>query len=72
MALNVSVNKLFNEEATIIVWRNINKFKFIPTGHFGHVAIMLRGASLMIGNGDYRYISWWPGNGSDKRDARSK
>lgn len=59
-------NQEFYEEATVCVWRNINMFKFIPTGHFGHAAVMLRGPSL---GGNDRYISWWPGEGADKKDA---
>ena len=68
MGIDVSVNKLFYEEATVIVWRNVTKLKFIPTGHFGHAAIMLRGQSLALGNGKYKYISWWPPE-AGKEDA---
>jgi len=64
-----SVNQEFYEEATVIVWRNITKYGFIPTGHFGHAAVMLRGPALGLGHGQYRYISWWPGEGAGKKDA---
>ncbi|MCO8122666.1 hypothetical protein NHH03_13040 [Stieleria sp. TO1_6] len=65
----IVVQQDFSQEATVIVWRNINKAKFIPTGHFGHAAIMLRGTSLGIQNGEYKYISWWPADGAGKQDA---
>ncbi len=71
MGLDVSVNKLFHEEATVIVWRNVKKYKVIPTGHFGHAAIMLRGDSLGLPADKYPYISWWPGDGAGKGDALS-
>jgi hypothetical protein len=65
----VIVNQEFNEEVTVLVWRNINRLGFIPTGHFGHAALMLRGPSLGLGQGEYEYVSWWPGEGAGKEDA---
>lgn len=62
-------NQEFAEEATVIVWRNITKYGFVPTGHFGHAAIMLRGRMVGLGHDQYRYISWWPGEGAGKKDA---
>lgn len=64
----VTVNQEFSEEATVAVWRNIKK-GFIPTGHFGHAAVFLRGATMGLGLGEYEYISWWPGEGAGKEDA---
>jgi hypothetical protein len=63
------VQQDYTEEATVLVWRNLTKLKFIPTAHFGHVAIMLRGPSLHLLDSEYRYVSWWPGEGAGKKDA---
>ena len=54
-------------EATVVVWRNVTKLGFIPTGHFGHAAIMLRSPATG-GPSNYRYISWWPPS-AGKSDA---
>ena len=56
-----SVNQEFYEEATVIVWRNITKYGFIPTGHFGHAAVMLRGPALAQLSGfapEFRKFAW--------------
>jgi hypothetical protein len=63
------INQEYHEEATVLVWRNINRLKFIPTSHFGHAAVMLRGPASGANRGEYKYISWWPGEGAGKKDA---
>lgn len=67
--MSAGVIQEFSEEVTVIVWRNINRLGIIPTGHFGHAALMLRGPSRNLGQGAYDYISWWPGKGTGKSAA---
>jgi hypothetical protein len=67
--MSAGVIQEFSEEVTVIVWRNISRLGFIPTGHFGHAALMLRGQSRNLGQGEYDYISWWPKDGAGKDNA---
>lgn len=68
MANITTLQQNYTNEATVIVWRNITKFGIIPTGHFGHAAVMLRGPRMGLGGNQYQYISWWPGDGAGKSD----
>lgn len=62
----------YREEAVVRVWRNTYKFKFgfikIPSTHFGHAAVTVRGDSNYT-NGDHTHISWWPSLGAGKKQA---
>jgi hypothetical protein len=47
----------FSEQVTVRVWKNVKKAGIIPTGHFGHAAITIKGPSVLGGK---VHISWWP------------
>jgi len=58
--------KQLDQESVVRVWRNVKQYKVLPTSHFGHAAITIRGS--LVPSGD-QYISWWPGEGAGKKDA---
>lgn len=55
----------YAHEITVYVWNYHTIARFIPSGHFGHVAVRLRN----VPGGRDSYISWWPGEGASKSDG---
>lgn len=53
------------------VWYNVKTKGFIPTGHFGHAALEIKG---LFAKPDDRYISFWPkdGAGTDKTALKAQ
>jgi len=54
--------KVYTEEAVVRIWRNISKSFLglkMPTGHFGHATMTVRG-NVNGGSNMRTYISWWP------------
>lgn len=50
----------YSEEAVVRIWRNVKTLKVMPTSHFGHAAVTVRGPLAGAG----AYISFWPGDGA--------
>lgn len=65
--IDVSVNQLFPNEATAVIWRD-KKVGPFPTSHFGHAAVLLRGSMFATPE----YVSWWPADGASIWDALKK
>ena len=66
--------QLYDNQLTVRVWRNVKRFR-LPTSHFGHASVTLRGMFLKGSPADGRrrvHISFWPseGAGIDKSGVR--
>jgi len=62
------VSKLYANQVTVRVWRNLKTWGYVPTAHFGHAAVTLSGMFLNVMPGDpldrrRLHISFWPGEG---------
>ena len=72
------MSKVFANQVTVRVWRNIKTYGYVPTSHFGHAAVTLSGMFLKVMPGDSAHrrrvhISFWPGEGgASLRTARNK
>jgi hypothetical protein len=58
---------VYDREVVVYVWRYKPVMGFIPSSHFGHAAVKLRG--VLGAPDDKTYISWWPGEGAGIEDA---
>jgi hypothetical protein len=62
------MSKLYANQVTVRVWRNLKTWGYVPTAHFGHAAVTLSGMFLNVMPGDpldrrRLHISFWPGEG---------
>lgn len=62
------MDKLYANQVTVRVWRNLKTWGHVPTAHFGHAAVTLSGMFLDVMPGDPQarrrlHISFWPGEG---------
>jgi hypothetical protein len=55
--------KLYSQEATVRIWRNVKTWARIPTSHFGHAAVTIEGTFVP---GFFQHISFWPGTFASK------
>jgi hypothetical protein len=53
--------KQYTNQVTVRVWRNVKRYGTLPTSHFGHAAVVLRGAFVPR---DHLQISFWPRDGA--------
>ena len=58
----------FKEQATVRVWRNVKTLGKVPTSHFGHAAVTIKGAKVNV-VGYKNHISFWPGDYASKGNA---
>ena len=63
------MSKIFTQQATVRVWRNVKTRGFVPTSHFGHAAVTIKGSTVP---GFRQHISFWPGVGASKKNATQK
>jgi hypothetical protein len=62
--------RIFSEQATVRVWRNLKKWGKVPTSHFGHAAVTISSKTAFRGK---EHISFWPYDGVDSnREAITK
>lgn len=67
------MTKLYSEEATIRIWRNVKNFGKIPTRNFGHAALTLKGDRIGRCDGNWKeHISFWPDADTTKSNSLEK
>jgi hypothetical protein len=49
--------QVYSQEVVVRVWRNVKTLGKVPTGHFGHAAVTVRGNFIPGGS---QHISFWP------------
>lgn len=57
------------DKFVVHVWRNVKKMGFMPTGHFGHAAVKIKGDGVP---GGVVYVSFWPKDGAGKGKSAFK
>jgi hypothetical protein len=68
------MSKVYANQVTVRVWRNMKTWGYVPTAHFGHAAVTLSGMFLKVMQDDDRarrrvHISFWPDGGASMSSA---
>lgn len=63
------MSKVFTQQAVVRVWRNVKTMGYMPTSHFGHAAVTIKGSMVP---GFKQHISFWPGDYASKGNATKK